>query len=311
MARRPTPLPDALPSPVFTTVDALSLGIPAHRLLARDVQRLRTGLYLRAGLTAGPLAVAQALCRNDPSVVVVGTSAARCWGMPLPRWISAWPLTLAIPPSSRRESDDLVRWVRRRLDETRVIHRDGVRILDRVGTWASLGSELSVMDLVVIADHLLRRPRACHEGGRTAPYATRDQLEQALEATPGIGRPRAREALALARVGSDSPMETRLRLALRAAGLPEPVLNQPVDEAELGPTPDMMWPRFRVAAEYDGDHHLTREQRDRDILRAERFRRLGWLVVLITSRDMQRGARPAVARVEAALRERGWEPGTP
>lgn len=252
---------------------------------------------------------------------MVGRSAAIFWGLPMPRGATMVPLTVHAP--CRRGGDDaIVSWSRRRIDQEAVVVEGGVRLLDRAATWASLGTTLRLTDLVIIADHLRRRPRAQYEGGRTEPYATRAQLAAAIERSPRTGRPRLQEALALSRAGADSPMETRLRLALAEDGLPEPVLNRPVlgadgrpilmfdryPDGEPGPTPDMQWAAQRVAVEYDGDHHLTREQKDSDVQRAERFRRLGWLVVVVTGRDMHHGGQAAVRRVRAALRERGWRP---
>jgi hypothetical protein len=73
---------------------------------------------------------------------------------------------------------------------------------------------MSVDELTVVADHLLRRPRPEFEG-RSAAHATRDELADMLDrhkGTPGIRK--ARLALDQARVGADSAPETRLRLAL-------------------------------------------------------------------------------------------------
>lgn len=251
----------------------------------------------------------------------MGRSAAVFWGMPMPQETKAFPLTVH-SPGTHGGDDAIVSWSRRRFDRTAVVVEDGVRMLDRAATWASLSTSLALDDLVIIADHLLRVPRPQFDQRRTEPFATSALLAQAIERSPRTGRRRLREALALARVGADSPMETRLRLALARAGLPEPVLNRPTlgpDGAPLrlfdrdpfgenGPTPDMQWPAYRVAVEYDGMHHLTREQKDRDIRRAERFRQLGWLEVVVTGRHMSGGAQRAVARVKAALRERGWRP---
>ena len=57
--------------------------------------------------------------------------------------------------------------------------------------------------------------------------------------------------------GSASPGETRLRLALVRAGLPEPELNvrlYGVDGRYLG-KPDIVYRRQRVVFEYEGDGH--------------------------------------------------------
>ena len=320
MPRTPTPLPDDLPLPVFTLEEARSCGVDRSRVLASDLRRLRRGLYCLRTQPPTARDVAVALCRNYEELVVVGRSAAIFWGMPVPMGTKAFPLTVHAP--QRDGGDTLVTWTRQQLPAAPVVTADGLRILNRSATWSSLGSSFALDDLVIIADHLLRIPRPALEQGRVAPYATVPDLMCAVDSSPRTGRARLREALALARVGSDSPMETRARLAFGRAGLPEPVLNRPLhtpsgqpirvfDElpgGELGPTPDAQWPQFRVAAEYDGDHHLTREQKDRDVRRTERYRQLGWIPVVLTSTDMRNRARGAVHRVRAALVERGWRP---
>lgn len=322
MSRPPSRLPDDLPGPIFTVSEALEAGLRRGRLQSSDLIRLRRGLVARADRALTPADVCRAQMRTHEDTVAVGETAAQLWGMPLPSRVPDFPVRLSSPPNVRRRDDAIVSWSRRRIDQAAVIVVHGVRLLDRPATWASLGATLPLEDLVIIADHLLREPRPHYDSGRTTPYATRAQLAAAIDRSPRTGRPRLREALDRARVGADSPMETRLRLLLAREGLPEPVLNRPVlgvdgwpirtfdrfPDGERGPTPDMQWPAQRVAVEYDGDHHLTREQKDRDVRRRERFRRLGWLDVVVTGRDMHHGGLAAARKVRSALWERGWRP---
>jgi hypothetical protein len=168
---------------------------------------------------------------------------------------------------------------------------------------------MSVEELTVVADHLLRIPRPDFEA-RSEPFATTDDLADMLDrhkGTPGIRK--ARLALEQARVGADSAPETRLRLALEYAGLPEPQLNVPT-ELSVGVVrqPDLAYPEHRVAVEYEGEGHSEAAQIVRDIAREEDFARAGWLPVRISKRHMQNDARAAVAKVRAALLSRGWRP---
>ena len=125
--------------------------------------------------------------------------------------------------------------------------------------------------------------------------------------TPGIRK--ARLALEQARVGADSAPETRLRLALERAGLPEPELNHPT---ELGfgvvREPDLGYREQRVAVEYEGEGHSEPAQIVRDIEREEDYSRAGWHLVRISKRHMGNDARFAVSKVLAAMQERGWTP---
>ncbi|MCD5342665.1 hypothetical protein LR392_10570 [Arthrobacter sp. AK04] len=168
---------------------------------------------------------------------------------------------------------------------------------------------MSIEELTVVADHLLRIPRPDFEG-RSKPHAARDDLEEMLDrhkGTPGIRK--ARVALDRARVGSDSAPETRLRLALEDAGLPEPLLNVPTQlHAAVVRQPDLSYPEQKVAVEYDGEGHSEAAQIVRDIAREEDFARTGWMLVRISKRHMENEARAAVAKARSALLSRGWQP---
>src|SRR3954451_4239521 len=88
--------------------------------------------------------------------------------------------------------------------------------------WCQLAAEPTLEELVVAADHLLARSAAPEErlallGGRvTAQLRT--------------GSRTLERALGLARPGSASPAETRVRILLVGAGLPEPELNSAVTD---------------------------------------------------------------------------------
>ncbi|MGW6173846.1 endonuclease domain-containing protein [Arthrobacter sp. NPDC055138] len=185
---------------------------------------------------------------------------------------------------------------------------DGVFLTTRARTWLDLAAGLDLDDLVVIADHLLRIPRPEFDG-RLEPFATKDELHALLFLHPGkSGRRNALEALALARVGADSPPETRLRLAMLRAGFPEPEVNRPIIDRDGNALhgPDLSLPEYRIAIEYDGEGHSDSGQIARDIEREERARAADWDEVRISKRHMANGARRAVEKIAVALRARGW-----
>ena len=189
-----------------------------------------------------------------------------------------------------------------------VIVVDGMSLTTRTRTWLDLATALQLDDLVVIADHLLRIPRPEFEG-RLEPFATREELQAILDRHSGRrGLRKARHALALARVGADSPPETRLRLAMARAGLPEPEINKPITDRDGNAlhSPDLSLPEYRIAIEYEGEGHGNPDQIARDIEREERARAADWDEVRISKRHMSNGARRAVEKIAVALRERGW-----
>ncbi|WP_231994473.1 endonuclease domain-containing protein [Pseudarthrobacter equi] len=186
---------------------------------------------------------------------------------------------------------------------------DGLLVTSRSRTWLDNARRMSVDEITVVADHLIRVPRPVFEA-RTKPHCTLEDLAEMLDrhkGTPGIRK--ARIALERARVGSDSAPETRLRLALEDAGLPEPMLNVPTQlRAAVVRQPDLSYPEQKVAVEYDGDAHSSREQIVRDIAREEDFTTGGWVLVRVSKRHMENDGRAAVSKVRAALRGRGWSP---
>jgi hypothetical protein len=105
---------------------------------------------------------------------------------------------------------------------------------------------------------------------------------------------------------AESPMETRLRLLLHDAGAPTPIPQYEVrdDDGRFIARVDLAYPQWRIALEYEGDHHRERAQFRRDIRRANALRQAGWLVLRFTADDVLRRPRDVVDQVAAAIRER-------
>lgn len=315
MPRRPAPLPASLAHPVFTAAEARRLGVTIDRLRSNDLARLGYGLYARKGIELTEREVLGALLREDHQIVVSGRSAARFWEMPLPlameQWVAMPQMTvmdLSLQGRVRRNRPYL-RWSTRPLRGEEIVDVEGVRVTSRIRTWLDLARDLERDQLVIIADHLVRNPRPWAEG-RRAPFASPADLAAAIEALTGRGRPLLRDALSLARIGSDSPAETRLRLAADRAGLPSPVLNRRLIEgrSDLG-EPDLAWPEWKVCLEHDGRDHRTKAQQEKDIARRERREQHGWTEVQTVANDLADGCRRGIERLTSALRRRGWEPG--
>lgn len=317
MPRCPAPLPRALAPVVFTVGDAQRLGATRRRLRGGDLVAPARGIRIRADRAVTEWDLAAGIVPGIPAAVVSHRSAARLWGLPLPfadrseAWTLRTPLDVTVPPGTSRPRAPGVRAHRTVIPTEQVRRVEGVLVTSREWTFLDLGREVDLPQLVAIADHLLREPRF-HLEGRDDPWSTPERLAALVdEARPRWGIAEVRRALARARVGADSPQETRLRLALEDAGLPTARLNVPIRTpgGMLLHEPDLQWPHWQVAAEYEGPHHRSAEQLDRDIDRADRLRRHGWVEVRVTARDMRDGCRRAVARVSEALRASGWEPG--
>jgi hypothetical protein len=343
MARAPNPLPDALTHAVLSTQELLAAGVSRSRLRRDDLRALAPGLWVREDRELTEREIVAALCRKDPRAFAAGLTAARLWGFPLPGVLDEQVIEaprqsrvvngrvihrpagkssvdgrihMARPDTQRRESA-LLRWSRVRCEVVSLEDRRGraptVRLMSRLRTFLDLGAVLTVDALVAIGDHLVRRPRPEFEG-RAVPYFTTKELTAAVQAYDGRGARRLREAVALVRMSSDSPPETALRLAMVAAGLPEPLANAAAQQEveggrliDLG-EPDLQWPQWKIALEHDGPTHLDRKQQAKDVARGDRRREAGWVELRTTSDDLPWGCLRAVRKVRRELQRRGWSP---
>ncbi|MBE1540033.1 hypothetical protein [Micrococcus yunnanensis] len=110
-------------------------------------------------------------------------------------------------------------------------------------------------------------------------------------------------------MGAHSPKETRLRLALGAAGLPEPALQLEVWDPEFSlhhpATADLGCRRARVALHYDGGRHGADRQIDRDVQRNAAFERRGCRNITVSSSDARRGFTRVIVEVRRHLENAG------
>ena len=166
----------------------------------------------------------------------------------------------------------------RSVDERDVVLVNGVRCTHPLVTWADLAQTLGVDDLVVMGDAMVG------PGG----YLTMSDLRAQVAARARRrGVIKMREALALVRVGSRSPMESKARLLFARGGLPEPELNAAIldDAGEWLAFGDLVWRERRVVAEFDGDYHRTdRGQWQIDVARRESVQEAGWTYLQLTAR---------------------------
>lgn len=287
----PTPLPVPFRQSAFTVGAALRAGIGAERLRRKDLVSPVHGVRAPAGADVGRVEALSVVLREGQRFSHV--TAARIWGAPLPH-------RMASDETVHVSSDADVAMRRQGV----VGHRSPSRAVRATAygptsspaqAWFECAGMLSVEDLVVLGDHMVSRERG---------LATLDDLAAAIR--PGArGVRNARAALERIRVGSESAMESRLRLAVVDAGFPEPELNADAHDAQgrfLGRV-DMAWPEYRIALEYDGDHHRERETFRHDQRRRNGFTVNGWLVIHATAVDL---ARPAVLfeRLRLAFAER-------
>jgi len=271
----------------FLRSTALAAGVSPSTLKGPRFRRVFTGVYIDAAVTMTPaVRVAAALALHPPGAYASHASAARLYGVPLPT-LPDEHVSVATAADRRRRFG-----IRSRVAPpgAKVVTVGGLRASSPAQTFTELGELLGLVDLVVAGDHLVRRGRVT--------------VEQLRRTATG----RAARAAAYVREQVDSPMETRLRMLLVLAGLPEPVVNHIVLDAagRVLYRFDLSYPELRILVEYDGrQHRADLDQWDHDTDRKDWLDAQGWLHVPVFSRGIYRDPAKTVARVEAALRSRG------
>jgi hypothetical protein len=185
----------------------------------------------------------------------------------------------------------------------------GLPVTSPLRTWLDLSGMLSLDELVAAGDFLACEHYRSFGPPRNALVPLADIKEAVLNEFHRRGIVNAREAATLIRVGADSPPETQLRLLLERAGLPAFTLNHVVKDfsGRDASWPDLAVPEWKVAVEYDGEHHRTVRQKATDDARDHLMAQLGWRQVRISQGLLAAdGERAAVVRVKEALRAQGW-----
>ncbi|MGB3376359.1 MAG: hypothetical protein WBA87_14610 [Microbacterium sp.] len=181
---------------------------------------------------------------------------------------------------------------------------DGIPVMTAPTMWAMLGRELTERELTILADAIVHIPRDSY--GVSHPEradATLADLQAAIDAGPQKGVAKLRAALARARTGSASPLETEYRLDAEDAGLPTPELDVQIrdERGRLLGISELVYGKYRLVVEIEGDHHRSsRQQWNRDIEKYRDYAEAGWEVVRLTSTHI-RARRNAVEIVRTAL----------
>ena len=300
-------MPPQIPRPYsgepFATPAAVASGVAPHRFRNRDLEAPFRAVRAAAGTTHTLVERCRAYQqRAGDDEFFSHVTAARLWGIPLPWWLERRrELDVSVfRPGHPPQSAGVI--AHRISHAVPLRSRQGLSLASPVETWIQLGAVLGLDELIIAADGIMRRKR---------PLATYDELHAAAMSAfrrPGVRRLRA--ALVEARAGTDSPRETRARLIIVRAGLPEPVVGHTVfdQKGDFVGTPDLFYVQYRIAMDYEGDGHRTDTQTfNDDIERAELFQDADCRYVRIT-RDHVDNPHRLVARVRNALIQRGWTP---
>jgi hypothetical protein len=260
-----------------------SLAELRRKLAAGELRPVRRGAYVHGELPNEAearhlLAVHAAVAELSDESVISHGSAALLHGLPL------WnvPLARVHATRDRRRSggrrDDRVHLHSAPLGPNEIVEVGGVLVTSVAVTVLDIARTVPFEEAVVVADHAL----AQH-------LLTAEQLAEAMARRrrwPGM--PAARRSLGFAAAGSRSVGESRSRVAIARAGLPEPVLQWVVHDAagrSIGEA-DFGWPHLRTIGEFDGRIKYGRlqdaaeavyhEKRREDAMRAEDLGVVRW-----------------------------------
>lgn len=270
----------------------IEAGLSRSELGSASYRRLVRGVYIAAGTSNNAVVDGRtALLLAGPRSFLSHFQAARLYGAVVP---DVDVLHASVTGNVHRSRRPEV--VVHLSSQTPTTFR-GLPVTTPEDTFVDLAGHLTLVDLVVLGDSLVKKRRT-----------TPGRLVEAGMGAPGTVRRRARRAAALVRTGVDSPMETRSRLLVVLAGLPEPEVNVCFyDEfGQVRRRLDLAYRKHRLAIEYDGRQHAeSQAQWESDVTRREEFDDADWRILTLLARDIFKVPGQTLDRLTAALRKAG------
>jgi hypothetical protein len=282
---------------VITRRQALLCGMP-HSTLDRNIasggpwQRMLPGVYLAVtGTVTQDQRDMAALLYAGPRSLLTGSAAMRRHHL---RPAGPDVVDVLIPRLRRRQNVGFVRVHRTRRMPERLYVTGKIRFAKAPRAVADAARSLTRFDDVrhVVCEAVQRR--AC----------TVAELTKELEAGPMPGSALFREALAEVGDGVRSVAEADFRRLILRSGLPEPVFNAQLFDADgiFIATVDAWWQRAGVAAEVDSRaYHLAAEDQDRTTERHDRLAAHGILPLHFPPRRIKTDAPGIVSELQSAI----------
>lgn len=278
----------------FSRAQARAAGLRLRQILGPQFHKVVYDSYVSSSVPITTrLRAEAALDVSVPGSYISHQTAAELWGGVVPAASDTHITVLGEAPRSRRQGIKAHSTTAPTVTST--LH--GLRISTPIHTFLDLASRLDLVDLVVLGDSLVKAKRV-----------TPEALVAAAAEWAGIGSAPARKAAGFVRKGVDSPKETRLRMLLVLAGLPEPTVNLIIrnPDGSWRMRFDLSYPGFKLIIEYDGRQHAdSRAQWRRDLSRREELDRLGWRLIVVTFDDLHGEPEAVLNRIREALIDRG------
>jgi hypothetical protein len=278
----------------FTRDQYIAAGLDPRQLRRVEYRRILRGVWVhRDGLDSDSRTRA-ALALHPRGAIASHFSAARIWSLPVPHHV--FEHVTVFDPADRRYRPEIKSHVTKR--DRRVSEVRGMPVTHPYTTFIQLAGMLSLVDMVVLGDALIGRPGLSLAGLLQACDQSRDYYAGA-----------ARLAASYVRAGVDSPMESRLRMLIVLAGLPEPTVNVILynEDGTWRRRFDLCYRRIKLIVEYDGRHHAEDiRQWNADLARREEFDDAGFRVIVVTASGIYNDPMRTLKRIRRQLILRGW-----
>jgi len=268
-------------------------GIDPNLVRRSEFVQVIRSVWVRRDQVDSDTRLRAALTLHPAEAVASHFSAARLLGLPVPEHLNEH--VTVFNPQDRRWRPGVKPHVTKRARKTVVVR--GIRATDPVITFIQLAGTLPLVDLVVLGDAIVKRYKV-------SPSRLRRLCSESTEYYAGA----ALRAARYVRRGVDSPMESRLRMLLVLAGLPEPKVDvrEMNDDGTWRRRYDLCYPEFKLIVEYDGRQHAEDPaQWERDLERREELDDDEYRILVVTARGIFVEPERTIERVRRALIARG------
>ena len=286
MLRAPV-VPAQLRSAPFTVQQAALYGVTREQLRGMSWRRVGLAVFASNAVADSALARLRAASLRLPAEAAFSDSTGGwLYGMDTP---PCDPIEATILDGTKVTRRAGIKLHRSDSFETSTAH--GLPVTCRVRTVADLARRQDLVEAVVMLDMALHR--RVTNATRLRHWADTNRGRRGVAV---LG-----QALELTEPATESPMETRLRLALVLAGLPRPTV-QPTLRDESGTflaRPDLYYPGHRLAIEYDGATH--KDSIAGDNRRQNRLLEAGYRILRFTASDVLGNPSGVVSLVRRAI----------
>jgi very-short-patch-repair endonuclease len=278
----------------FTRAQWIAAGKHLSLLRRRDYQQVIRSVWVQRSKVDDDTLIRAALALHPDAAFASHLSAAKVLRLPIPDHPFAH-VTVA-KHEDRRFRPQVKPHVTKR--KRRIIVVRGIRTTDPIATFIDCAGMLSLVECVIVGDALVKKYDV-------SPAALLKACRESSDYYAGL----ATAAAEFVRAGVDSPMETRLRMLIVLAGLPEPEVNVKLyrEDGTWRRRFDLSYPRIKLIVEYDGRQHAEdKSQWEGDLERREEFDDEGYRILVVTSRGIFVEPERTLHRIRRQLVLRGW-----